>query len=108
MSITRATKIIGTQMAIGATYGSILFHYFWSQHIPYLEDSLGSFQQLAWLVIRHDSSRNAQKWGPQTRIILVSANNCDWCLRNYWFFCSYFPARNAAAISPAEALRQES
>jgi putative ABC transport system permease protein len=112
MSITRATRTIGTQMAIGATYANILMHYFIESMLITLTGGIIGILATVGLVeltdkipihnqtfVQLGSPRPMLSWG--VLLVVVGA------LGLIGFFAAYFPARNAALISPAAALREE-
>jgi putative ABC transport system permease protein len=112
MSIKRAIRIIGTQMAIGANYGDILFHYFLEAMLITLSGgifgilaTLGIVELLDLIPIQSKiylelgSPRPVLSWGVLISVIVV--------LGVIGFFSSFFPARNAARTQPAVALREE-
>lgn len=112
MSIKRATRIIGTQIAIGASYGSILFHYFLeAMMITFSGGLLGVL--VTWglvevidiipiqskTYVQLGSPRPILSWSVLIVVIAV--------LGVIGFFSSFFPARKAARTQPAIALREE-
>lgn len=112
ISIKRASRIIGTQMAIGATYATILFHYFFeSMLITFSGGLLGILATLSLVelldmipirnkqYIELGSPRPILSWGVLIAVIAV--------LGVIGFFSAFFPARKAARIQPAAALREE-
>ena len=112
MSIKRATRIIGTQMAIGATYGSILIHYFIEAIIITLFGGIVGLLS-TWGVVelidiipiqskvyaQLGSPRPILSWGVLVTVIVV--------LGLIGFLAAFFPAKNAALTEPALALREE-
>ena len=112
MSIKRATRIIGMQMAIGATQRTIRLHYFLESLLVTLAGGvlgllvtsglIGIFE----IIPIHSASYIAMgspvpilSWGVFFAVIIV--------LGVIGFFASFFPARKAAATNPAIALRNE-
>lgn len=112
ISIKGATRIIGTQMAIGATSMNILMHYFLEAMFITLIGGLvgimltlminGLFDVMpihAQFYVQMGSPKPTLSWGVLVVVIAV--------LGFIGFLSAIFPARNAASISPAIALREE-
>jgi len=112
MSIKRATRIIGTQIAIGATYAMILSHYFLEALlITFTGGLIGVLATLSLVelldVIPIQNQTYLELGSPKpllswSVLIVVIA-----VLGVTGFFAAFFPARNAARINPADALREE-
>ncbi len=112
MSIKRATRIIGTQIAIGATYTIILTHYFieallitFSGGLVGILTTLTFIELLDLIPIQNQayiqlgSPKPILSWSVLITVIGV--------LGLIGFFAAFFPARKAARINPAAALREE-
>lgn len=112
MSIKRATRTIGTQMAIGATRASILIHYFIEAIFITLVGGLIGMLSTYGIIkiidfIPIESKTYTQLGSPKPLLSFSVIFTVIAVLGVIGFLSAFFPAKKASTISPAVALREE-